>query len=136
MFTSQSKRIEVVVESVLPSPEFFLEIGAWKGEHFSQTAYLEREHAWTGVCVDPFPSGFGDRSCQVCAKAISADGQPRAFLKVSTDRRYGGDVSYFSGFKDRVLRSIHWPVISEHCDYEEIQLETITFDQLCKLYAL
>lgn len=128
--------IERVLEQVFPSPGFFLEIGAWSGEHFSQTAYLERERGWRGVCVDPFPSGFEHRSCQVCARAISADGQPRAFLKVSTDRRYGGDVSYFSGFKEVVERSIHWPVISQHCNYEELQLETITMDQLYKTYDL
>ena len=98
MYLSQSKRIEGRVESLFPSPGIFLEIGAWKGEHFSQTAYLERERGWTGVCVDPFPSGFEQRTCRVCPKAVSADGQPRAFLKVTTDRRHGGDVSYLSGF--------------------------------------
>jgi hypothetical protein len=128
--------IERVLDQVFPSRGVFLEIGAWRGEHFSQTAYLERERGWTGVCVDPFPMNFESRSCQVCTRAISADGRARTFIKVSTDRRYGGDVSYFSGFKDLVMRSIHWPVIAEHCTYEEIQLETITFDRLCKLYAL
>lgn len=136
MYLSQSKRIEGRVESLFPSPGIFLEIGAWKGEHFSQTAYLERERGWTGVCVDPFPSGFEQRTCRVCPKAVSADGQPRAFLKVTTDRRHGGDVSYLSGFKAAVQRSIHWPIISQHCDYEEIRVETITLDQLYELYEL
>lgn len=136
MFSSQSKLIEERVEQLLPSPGFFLEIGAWDGEHISQTAWLERERDWTGVCVDPFPRGFERRSCRVCARAVSADGQPRAFLRVSTDRRHGGDVSYFSGFKEVVQRSIHWPLIEQHCDYEEIRVETITFSQLCVLYAL
>ncbi len=136
MYLSQSKRIEGRVESLFPSPGVFLEIGAWKGEQFSQTAYLERERGWTGVCVDPFPSGFEQRTCQVCRRAVSADGSPRSFLKVTTDRRNGGDVSYFSGFKESVMRSIHWPVIREFCDYEEIQVETITLDQLYELYEL
>jgi hypothetical protein len=136
VFTSQSKRIEGLVKSIFPKPGLFLEIGAWRGEHFSQTAYLERQLGWTGVCVDPFPIDFETRSARVCAKAISADGLPRVFLKVTTDRRHGGDVSYFSGFKDQVMRSIHWPVIDQFCDYEEILVETITFSQLCGLYAL
>ena len=42
MYLSQSKQIERVVESLFPSPGFFLEIGAWSGENISQTAYLER----------------------------------------------------------------------------------------------
>lgn len=136
MFTSQSKRIEPILESLFPSPGFFLEIGAWSGENISQTAYLERQQRWTGICVDPFPRDFEHRSCQVCARAISRDGLPRAFLKVSIDRRYGGDVSYFSGFKESVMRGINWPLIQEHCNYEEIQLETITIAQLYELYDL
>jgi hypothetical protein len=136
MYLSQSKRIEERVQSLFPSPGFFLEIGAWSGEHLSQSAYLEREKGWSGLCVDPFPSGFENRSCQVCANALSRDGAPRAFLQVTIDRRYGGNVSYFSGFKEHVCRSIHWPVIREFCDFEEIQLETITLDQLYELYDL
>lgn len=136
MFTSQSKRIEERVRSLFPSPGFFLEIGAWRGEHFSQTAYLERERGWTGLCVEPFPNDFERRSCRVCAAAVSADGQTRTFIKVSIDRRHGGDVSYLSGFKDALLRSIHWPVISQFCDYEEIEVDTVTIDQLYDLYTL
>lgn len=135
MFTSQSKLIEQRVESLFPSPGFFLEIGAWSGEHISQTAYVERARGWSGLCVDPFPRDFEQRTAWVCAKAISGDGLPREFLKVTTDRRYGGDVSYFSGFKDSVMRGINWPIIQEHCDYEEIQVETITIDQLYEKYG-
>jgi hypothetical protein len=136
MYQSQSKRIESRVESLFPCPGFFLEIGAWDGENISQTAYLERERGWQGLCVDPFPRGFEDRSCRVCVKAISSDGQPRAFLKVTVDRRHGGDVSYLSGFREVLERSIHWPIISQHCDYQELVVETITLDQLYALYAL
>jgi SAM-dependent methyltransferase len=136
MYLSQSKQIEQRVESLFPSPGTFLEIGCWSGENISQTAYLERERDWTGLCVDPFPRDFEQRLCQVCPAAISADGQPRAFLKVTIDRRYGGDVSYLSGFKEVVMSSIHWPVIDPFCDYDEIRIETITLDQLYARYNL
>jgi hypothetical protein len=79
--------------------------------------------------VDPFPVHFKRRTCQLVPRAISRDGAPRAFLKVSIDRRYGGNVSYLSGFKDRIA-AIHWPLIEQFCDHEEIQLETITWAQL------
>lgn len=136
VYSSQFQLIEKHLDSLFPRPGTFLEIGCWDGELISQTAYLERARGWSGVCVDPFPRNFGNRNCIVCARAISRDGQPRAFLKVTTDRRYGGDVSYFSGFKESVLRGINWPLIQEHCDYEEIQVETITIGQLYELYAL
>src|ERR671925_1346918 len=103
MYTSQFQIIEKHLDDLFPHPGTFLEIGCWDGELMSQTAYLERERGWTGLCVDPFPIHFEQRSCMVCAKAVSADGQPRTFLKVSIDRRYGGNVSYFSGFKESVM---------------------------------
>jgi FkbM family methyltransferase len=112
----------------------FLEIGCWNGELISQTFYLESERGWTGLCVDPFPKQFEKRLCQLCSKAVSKDGGPRIFIKVSIDRRYRGDVSYFSGFKDKIAE--HWPLISEHCDYEEIVVDTITFSQLYEQFSL
>lgn len=136
MYTSQSKLIEQYVDQLFPSPGTFLEIGCWDGGLLSQTAYLEKERGWTGLCVDPFPVNFENRTCNVCAKAISRDGQPRSFLKVSIDRRCGGDVSYFSGFIESVVDNIHWPVIKQFCDYEETEVETITFAQLCEQYDL
>lgn len=105
----------------------FLEIGCWKGDHISQTKQLE-ELGWSGICVDPFPSDFEGRSCKLINKAVSRDGKPRDFVRVFKDRRCGGDVSYFSGFKDSI--QFHWPVISEHCDYIESPIETIRFEDI------
>lgn len=119
-----------IADYIIPlfkKPGTFLEIGCWKGDHISQTAELE-SLGWSGICIDPFPSSFEYRKCRLVAKAISADGLPRKFIKVSIDRRHGGDVSYFSGFKDRI--AFHWPLIREHCDFEELFIDTITFDQV------
>ncbi len=126
--------IEKYLETEFQSPGFFLEIGCWDGELISQSAYLERERGWTGVCVDPFPRNFEHRNCRVCAKAVSRDGRPREFIRVSIDRRYGGDVSYFSGFRDSI--KTHWPLIQEFCDYEVLELETLTISQLYEQYFL
>lgn len=124
--------IEKYIDKFFFRPGFFLEIGSWHGELISQSAYLERERGWHGLCVDPFPSGFENRTCQVCSKAISKDGEPRSFIKVTTDKRDGGDVSYFSGFKDSL--NAHANLIKEHCNYIEVQVETITFEQLYKQF--
>lgn len=126
--------IENYLDQHIPSPGVFLEIGCWDGDLISQTAYLEREKGWTGLCVDPFPIHFEHRTCRVCAQAVSANGLPRAFVRVSIDRRHGGDVSYFSGFKDSL--HTHWDLISKYCDYEEIEVPTITIDELYRQYAL
>lgn len=131
--------IERYIQRFLPPwkvymPGKFLEIGAWDGELISQTAWLERQRGWTGVCVDPFPRDFTNRTCQVCSYAVSNDGLPREFIRVSIDRRDGGDVSYFSGFKKYI--SAHWGLISEFCDYEIIEVPTITIDELYRKYNL
>lgn len=109
------------------APGTFLEIGCWDGEHISQTVELERI-GWNGICVDPFPVNFNNRSCQLIRSAISTDGKPREFVKVSIDRRDGGDVSYFSGFKDSIKD--HWFLIDKYCNYEVTEIPTKKFDEL------
>lgn len=132
-FISQHE-IEKFVLDHFKEPGYFLEIGCWDGELISQTAFLERNYGWKGLCVDPFPINFEKRSCNVCRKAVSADGKNRRFLKVSKDRRHGGDVSYFSGFSDSV--KVHLPLIHEFCDYQECEIETVTIEQLYGEYNL
>jgi FkbM family methyltransferase len=37
----------------------FVDIGAYDGETYSNTAFFERSMGWTGLCVEPLPSAFG-----------------------------------------------------------------------------
>jgi len=164
MYHSQHN-IEAYLNHFFREPGFFLEIGCWDGELISQTAWLERERGWEGLCVDPFLRNFRNRKCRVCRKAVSGSiprgrfagfqvpgaplslstetspqmnehnlGGMREFVKVSIDRRNGGDVSYFSGFRDTL--STHWDLISQHCDYEIVPVHTITMEELYREYAL
>jgi hypothetical protein len=119
--------IKTHILPLFDKPGTFLEIGCWQGTHYSQSKELE-DRGWTGICVDPFPYLFEGRKCKVIAKAVSKDGKPREFVKVFQDRRHGGDVSYFSGFKDSI--SFHWPLIEEHCDYVHAPVETIRFEDI------
>jgi len=137
MYHSQHN-IEAYLNHFFREPGFFLEIGCWDGELISQTAWLERERGWEGVCVDPFLRNFRNRKCRVCGKAVSGSRFQvpglREFVKVSIDRRNGGDVSYFSGFRDTL--STHWDLISQHCDYEIVQVNTITMQELYAEFQL
>ncbi len=123
-----------ILQEKFPNPSNFLEIGCWDGEHISQTAYLEREKGWAGVCVDPFPRNFANREATLVSKAISNDGKDKEFTKVYYDKRDGGDVSYFSGFSDTL--NDHWNLIKEHCHYEKLMIKTITMEELYKRYNL
>lgn len=143
MFHSQHQ-IETYLNHFFHEPGFFLEIGCWDGELISQTAWLERARGWSGVCVDPFPANFRRRKCRVVKRAVvgqaltpnpSPNGRgEREFVRVSIDRRHGGDVSYFSGFRDAI--KAHWELIEQHCDYEIVQVETITMAELYATYSL
>jgi len=133
---SQTGELELFLEETFKGKQhgYFIEVGAWNGHDLSQTAYMEEWHGWRGVCVDPFPRGFELRKCELCTKALSSDGKDREFIRVTTDQRDGGDVSYLSGFKDSIQK--HWPFIEAYCNYTEVTVETITMDRLYEQYQL
>lgn len=122
-----------IIARHVPEKGFFLEIGCWDGEHISQTVALERK-GWTGICVDPFPKNFENRKCKLLKWAIDTVSREADFIKVTIDRRHGGDVSYFSGFahciaKNETIRDI----IFNHCDYETVKIETMPVEDLFNL---
>lgn len=120
--------IESLVYHFFREPGTFLEIGCWHGVHISNTAYLEQQHGWKGWCVDPFPHGFETRKCTVIDKAVSADGGQRKFVRVSTDKDNGGDVSYLSGFEDTLKK--HSKFIKDKCEHMTVTLNTISVADL------
>ena len=131
---SQSGKLEPFLEETFKGKKgFFLEVGCWDGSNLSQTLYLEQQ-GWKGLCVDPFPKNFENRKCLLHPGAISSDGRDREFIWVKNDKRDGGDVSYFSGFKSSL--TIHWDFIQEYCTYETTYIETITVEQLYRKYKL
>jgi FkbM family methyltransferase len=78
----------------------FIEIGAFDGETFSNTAMLERSYGWRGICVEPLPSAFAAlrksrTAISVNAAAGASDGKLRfeeidgygAMLSGSADTR-------------------------------------------------
>mmetsp|Transcript_137153 Transcript_137153/g.249350 ORF Transcript_137153/g.249350 Transcript_137153/m.249350 type:complete len:292 (+) Transcript_137153:72-947(+) len=50
---------------------FFLDAGAYHGTECSNSALLEKELGWTGICVEPEPVGFENRSCVMVARPLS-----------------------------------------------------------------
>jgi len=50
---------------------FFLDIGAYHGLWCSNSYLLKKRYQWRGVCVEPFPDGFQQRSCQLFVNAMS-----------------------------------------------------------------
>lgn len=129
---SQYGVLEGILEKEFPNQGFFIEIGCWDGMHKSQTYALELR-GWSGICVDPFPKNFENRKARLMTCAISGgrNTRLRKFMKVSIDRRYGGDVSYFSGFVEDIKKCDEiYRIIIEHCDFEIVDVECLPVKRL------
>lgn len=123
--------VQTLLESYYPGTKgYFIEIGCWDGIHLSNTIHLERR-GWHGICVDPFPKNFNDRTCILERCAVSDKVETRKFIKVSIDRRHGGDVSYFSGFKDTIDNNPGIArIIYDHCNYDEVFIDTVPVEDI------
>jgi len=71
---------------------FFLDLGAFHGLECSNSALLEKQFGWRGICVEPMPYGFEHRSCVVVARPLSneADKPVRFFGKPWSQIRHIG----------------------------------------------
>jgi FkbM family methyltransferase len=73
----------------------FLEIGAFDGETFSNTALLERHYGWRGICIEPLPDAFAQlkasRGC-ICVNA-AAGAQSGGKVQFEAIEGYGAMLS-------------------------------------------
>ena len=49
---------------------YYLDFGSNSGEKNSNTAVLDKEFGFKGLCVDPFPTDMENRSCHIINKAL------------------------------------------------------------------
>ena len=76
--------------STLDNRPFFLDIGAYHGLWCSNSYLLEQRYQWKGACVEPFPDGFQQRSCQLFVNAMSdTDGIEVDFSGAGQERTIG-----------------------------------------------
>jgi len=85
---------------------FFLDIGAYHGLWCSNSYLLEKKYQWKGACVEPFPDGFQQRSCQLFVNAMSdTDGIEVDFSGVGQERSIGNNSnSSPSSSSERAIR--------------------------------
>lgn len=70
-YHSQLGQARWVLEEVFPGVKggYFVEVGSGDGELLSNTWTLEL-NGWEGVCIDPFPTNMGRRSCQLFREVV------------------------------------------------------------------
>lgn len=55
------------------SSGFFIDMGAHSGKWCSNSKLLEEQLGWRGICVEPFPADFEDRTCVLVKRAIAKE---------------------------------------------------------------
>lgn len=70
-FYSQLGQDKWILGKVYPRVRdgYFVEIGAWDAERDSNSKALE-ERGWTGVCVEPFPRNWKNRTCRLFQEVV------------------------------------------------------------------
>ena len=60
---------------------YYIDIGSNSGEKSSNTAVLDKEFGFKGLCIDPFPTDMENRTCHVINKALyKKDGEILEFI--------------------------------------------------------
>jgi len=116
---------------------FFVDVGAYDGRMYSNTALMEHEYLWDGLCYEPDPEVFllliQRRECACINKAVSNYNGAAPF-QINHDRTWSGLLGYARELQHKpVLDTITVPVVTladefaergiEHIDYLSIDAE-------------
>lgn len=132
MFYSQLGQDQWVVNVLKDKRNgFFVDIGAFDGVNFSNTAHLEREKDWTGICVEPLPEPFKKlrslRAC-VCENACIGPVAGRVKLIQHEDPMFSAVVDTYTD----------QPILNYASNHPERIIETdcLTFKDLLNKYKV
>lgn len=93
----------------------FIDVGAYDGVYYSNTAYFEKELDWTGICIEPNPTVYekliANRNCTCLNVCISNQASKIKFLSVSG---YGEMLSGIAHFFDQKHHDRIDKIIEEH----------------------
>lgn len=116
-YPSQIGQDKWVLETMFPgvTDGYFLDVGSGDGEFHSNTVALERR-GWSGICVDPFPSNMGKRTCQVFKEVVwSTPGRAMTFQKAEG---LGGLAETLDRWKEEAMKA------------PSVEMTTVTLDHI------
>lgn len=101
-FHSQIGQDKWVLETMFPGERngFFLDIGSADGTLHSNTKALEQK-GWTGICIDPFPTGMQDRTCTMLKEVVFNKAGTQVTFQVSGE--LGGITDTLGVWKDKAM---------------------------------
>ena len=99
-------------DSMSSGPLFFLDIGAYHGLWCSNSFLIEKQFGWRGACVEPFPDGFEQRSCQLFVNAMSdTDGVTVNFSGLGQERTIGADAQFSTRKARLTAETLSFPTL-------------------------
>jgi len=143
MFKSQYKQDEHCYNTffkTLPTPGFFVEVGASDGIRMSNTYFYEKQLGWSGLCVEPRENVFdklvSNRSCFCEQVGIGTEAAEVDFLQIDG---YGEGLSGVIDKYDPRHQNIIQRYISQHDDYQGqsvIRIQTTPLQTLLDKYCI
>ncbi len=100
-FYSQLGQDKWIVGNVYPgvTDGYFVDVGSWDAEIDSNSKALE-ELGWTGVCVDPFPQNWKNRTCRLFEEVAYA--RAGEIVRFRAAGQLGGIDEHLGFWKDDV----------------------------------
>ena len=139
-YFSQYGQDKWVVETLLPNKRngVFVDIGANDGVTLSNTYYLEKHLAWTGIAIEPIPAVFAklaaNRTCGVIEGCVGNPPGKRKFRSVTgyAEMLSGLSNEYDPRHEDRIRREVS----AKGGDIQEIEVECFDFNTLLSDHGL
>ena len=118
-FHSQSGQDRWVVHYAFPGVRdgYYVDVGSGHGVEQSNTKVLE-DLGWSGICIDPFPSGMENRTCQIFKEVVYSEAGKKVSFKLA-----GG----FGGIEETIGRHKKIKIVE---GAETVELTTTTLDDI------
>ena len=116
-FRSQSGQDRWTVYSAFPGVDdgYYVDVGSADGVKMSNTKVLD-DLGWNGICIDPFPKGMEDRTCQTFREVVYSEAGQKVEFKVAGG--LGGIEEHIDRYKKAVKEE------------ETVELTTTTLDDI------
>jgi len=103
-FPSQIGQDKWVLFTLFPgvADGFFVDVGSGDGIVHSNTFMLERQ-GWTGICIDPFPTRMGGRTCRLVKEVVYGEAGKR--VQFHTAGEVGGVAESLDTWKREAEKS-------------------------------
>jgi FkbM family methyltransferase len=125
-YSQEAQDLKVLLHYKLKKDGYFLEIGASDGLKFSNTYLLEKNHNWTGICVEPIKEDYdkliNNRCCFCSNLAVYSKSNEELEFNIY-------EYNLLSGLNEHINTYSNQPI------KEKVIVKTITLTDLLDNYS-